>query len=70
VSDFKDWDEVKGWLSDTDEMEGVFAGNLYFNHTYMSCGEGCCSEGFDTLEDTLNYIKVITNNNLSGVKRA
>lgn len=69
MKDFKDWDEVKEWLSDVDEMEGVFAGNMYFSHTYMSCGEGCCAESFDSLNDTVEYIKSVTNGDASKVDR-
>jgi hypothetical protein len=36
MKDFKDFQEVKNWILDIDEMNGVFVGNLYFSHTYMS----------------------------------
>lgn len=47
MRDFKDWNEVKEWLSDIDEMEGVFADNLYFSYSYMTCAGGCISLSFN-----------------------
>ncbi len=69
MKDFKDWDEVKAWILDIDEMNGVFVGNLYFSHTYMSCGEGCCDDSFKTVDDTIEYIKRTANGDVSKVER-
>lgn len=69
MKDFKDWEEVKEWISDTDEMESVYVESMYFTHTYMSCGEGCCDDSFTTVEDTIKYIKTITGGDVSKVGR-
>lgn len=70
MSDFNSWDEVRDWLSDTDEMEGVFVGNMFYTHSYGSCGEGCCDESFDGLDDTIQQIKLHAQNDLNKVYRA
>lgn len=69
MKDFKDWEEVKEWISNTDEMEGVYAESMYFTHTYMSCGEGCCDDSFATVDDTIEYIKSVTGGDVSKVDR-
>jgi len=53
-----------------DEMNGVFVSNLYFSHTYMSCGEGCCDDSFESVDDTIEYIKRTANSDVSKVERA
>lgn len=69
MKDFKDFEEVRNWILDTDEMNGVFVGNLYFSHTYMGCGEGCCDDSFDDVDATVDYIKKTANNDISKVER-
>ena len=69
MKDFKDFEEVKSWILDIDEMNGVFVGNLYFSHNYMSCGEGCCDDSFADVDATIDYIQKTANNDISKVER-
>lgn len=69
MKDFKDWTEVRDWILDIDEMNGVFVGSLYFSHTYMSCGEGCCDDSFDNVDATVAYIRETANHDISKVER-
>lgn len=69
MKDFKDFEEVRAWILDINEMNGVFVGSLYYSHTYMSCGEGCCDDSFDSVDATVEHIKQTANNDISKVER-
>lgn len=68
MKDFKSWEEVQSWL-ESEDLENVSVESLYFSHTYMSYGEGCCDEHFDAVESTMNRIKHYADGDYTKVNR-
>lgn len=69
MRDFNSWEEVREWISDVDAMETVSVEHLYFSHTYMSCGEGCCDESFDSVDFTMDMIRRYAGGDYTKVNR-
>lgn len=54
ASDFKSWDEVRDWLA---SGEGVMVHVWYFSEYGMNCGDDCCGDDFNSVDEALAAVQ-------------